>query len=528
MTDDTTDDTVPDTTERTDDETDAETNGETGTQSTPIETDGGTVEQDALEFDSETVDSTGRLIVLDVVGLQPQHIDAERTPTLHSFFPDERVTDLRPPFPALTVPAQTTLATGTGPSEHGDVSSGEFDRERRAAEFWERDRADRDRIWETASEAGLTTGVLFFQHLIGTTADVAVTPSPIEDEDNNLIEMNCWTNPDGFYDDLQEAYAHFPLHNYWGPGANEEGSKWILSAAREAVERFDPDLLWVYVPHLDYVGQSDGPSSDAFDAELETVDEMLGGFLDFLSGTDRWDETAINLISEYGFHDVEQPVFPNRALHEAGLLETDAEGDADIPNSAAFAMVDHQLAHVYVDADAGSGAGSDANAGTDTDAETDATASADALETARELLADLDGVATVIDDAEKAEWGIDHPNAGDFILVAEPDAWFQYYWWTDHDNAPPYATDMDIHDKPGFDPCELFFGEDGMVSLDPTKVSGSHGRVDESAYGCYALGGPAAHNVDLSSVDAIDATAVTPTIEGVLELEYGTLDQRAE
>ncbi|ADD04360.1 E-NPP family protein [Natrialba magadii ATCC 43099] len=479
-------------------------------------------EQTALEFDSETIDSTGRLIVLDVVGLQPQHIDPERTPTLHSLFPNERVTDLRPPFPALTVPTQTTLATGTGPSEHGDVSSGEFDRERRAAEFWERDRADRNRIWETASEAGLTTGALFFQHLIGTSADVAVTPSPIEDEDNNLIEMNCWTNPNGFYDDLQEAYAHFPLHNYWGPGANEEGSQWILSAAREAVERFDPDLLWVYVPHLDYVGQSDGPSSDAFDAELETVDEMLGDFLDFLSETDRWDETAVNLLSEYGFHDVEQPVFPNRALHEAGLLETDAEGDADIPNSAAFAMVDHQIAHVYLDTDADAGA----DAGTDDGANGNAGVDGDALESARELLADLDGVATVIDDAEKAEWGIDHPNAGDFVLVAEPDAWFQYYWWTDHDNAPPYATDMDIHDKPGFDPCELFFGEEGMVSLDPSTVSGSHGRVDESAYGCYALGGPAARDVDLSGIDAVDATAVTPTIEAVLE--YGTLDQTAE
>ncbi|ELY94249.1 type I phosphodiesterase/nucleotide pyrophosphatase [Natrialba hulunbeirensis JCM 10989] len=471
--------------------------------------------RDALEFDSATIDSTGRLIVLDVVGLQPQHIDAERTPTLHSLFPDVRVTDLRPPFPALTVPAQTTLATGTGPSEHGDVSSGEFDRERRAAEFWERDRADRNRIWETASGAGLTTGVLFFQHLIGTTADVAVTPSPIEDEDNNLIEMNCWTNPDGFYDDLQAEYAHFPLHNYWGPGANEEGSQWILAAAREAVERFDPDLLWVYVPHLDYVGQSDGPSSDAFDTELETVDEMLGEFLDFLSETDRWEETAINLLSEYGFHDVEQPVFPNRALREAGLLETDADGDADIPNSAAFAMVDHQIAHVYA-------------GGKTADRRTDDDTNGNALESARNLLADLDGVATIIDDAEKAKWGIDHPNAGDFVLVAEPEAWFQYYWWTDHDNAPPYATDMDIHDKPGFDPCELFFGDDGLVSLDPTKVSGSHGRVDESAYGCYALGGPAARDVDLSGVDAIDATAVAPTIESVLELEYGTLDQRAE
>lgn len=77
----------------------------------------------------------------------------------------------------------------------------------------------------TASDvAGLTTGALFFQHLIGTTADVAITPSPIEDEDNNMLEMNCWMNPDGFYDELQAEYGHFSLHNYWGPMANIESS----------------------------------------------------------------------------------------------------------------------------------------------------------------------------------------------------------------------------------------------------------------------------------------------------------------
>ncbi|ELZ03809.1 alkaline phosphatase family protein [Natrialba aegyptia] len=465
---------------------------ETDTASaTPHDTDGEAATA-PLEFSAEATDATGRVIVLDVVGLQSHHIDAERTPTLHSLFPAERVADLRPPFPAVTVPVQTTLATGVGPGEHGDVSSGEFDREREVAEFWERDRGDRNRIWETASQAGLTTGALFFQHLIGTTADVAVTPSPIEDEDNNLLEMNCWTNPDGFYDDLRDDYAHFPLHNYWGPGANEEGSRWILAAAKEAVDRFDPDLLWVYVPHLDYVGQSDGPGSAAFQTELETVDDLLGDFLSFLSETERWGETVVNLVSEYGFHDVERPLFPNRVLRDAGLLETDSAGDADISASAAFAMVDHQIAHVYADEGA--------------------------VETARELLGELDGVDTVIGDGEKDEWGIDHPNAGDFVLVADRDAWFQYYWWTDRANAPPYATDMDIHDKPGFDPCELFFGDDGLVSLDATNVSGSHGRADESAVGCYGLGGPAAAELAPELEGTVDATAVTPTIEALLDI----------
>ncbi|QLG47992.1 alkaline phosphatase family protein [Natrinema halophilum] len=440
----------------------------------------------------QTTETAGRIIVLDIVGLQPQHIDADRMPTLESFFPNDRVTDLRPPFPAVTVPAQTTLATGQRPETHGDVSSGEYDRERETAEFWERDRDGRDRIWETASdEAGLTTGVLNFQHLIGTSADVAVTPSPIEDENNDILEMNCWSNPDGFYDDLREELNHFPLHNYWGPGANEAGSRWILAAAREAIERFDPDMLWIYVPHLDYVGQSDGPGSDAFEEELGVVDELLEEFLTPLTETDRWDETVLALVSEYGFHDVDRPVFPNRALREAGLLDVADDGDVDIAGSDAFAMVDHQIAHVY--ADEGS------------------------VDAAHNALEALEGVDDVLGESGTEHRGIDHPNAGEIVLVAAPDAWFQYYWWDDTANAPPYATEMDIHAKPGFDPCELFIGDEGLVSLDATKVRGSHGRVDGSAFGCFGLGGPA--GPALQGDGAVDATDVTPTIIDLLGLD---------
>ena len=426
-----------------------------------------------------------RVVVLDVIGLQPDHLASGLAPTLSDLFGE--ATHLEPQFPALTVPAQTTLATGHSPGDHGDVASGEYDRERDEVAFWDRDRDGRDRIWEAASDADLTTGALFFQHLIGTTADVAITPSPIEDENNDMIEMDCWTNPDGWYDDLRDAQGHFPLHAYWGPGASEESSEWILTAAAEAVERFDPDLLWVYVPHLDYAGLRHGPGEQLRE-QVGVVDDLVGEFLDALRD-DRWDETALALVSEYGFHAVDHPVFPNRALREAGLLETADDGDVDLSASEAFAMVDHQVAHVY----------------------------ADEPEDARAALACLDGVAEVLDESGKAERGIDHRNSGDLVLVAGPDAWFQYYWWTDPAEAPPYAGEMDIHAKPGFDPCELFFGESGMVSLDPSKVGGSHGRVDESAFGVFGLGGPAVPAVDLPA--AVDARAVAPTVAALLGVE---------
>ena len=462
----------------------------------------------------------GRVVVLDVVGFKREYLGSGHAPNLTDLLGGGSAADLRPPFPAVTIPVQTTLATGRSPATHGDVANGEYDRETDEVAFWERDRGDRYRIWEAASDAGVTTGALFFQHLIGTNADVAVTPSPIEDEDNNLLEMNCWTNPEEFYDELEAEHGHFPLHHYWGPGANGRSSEWILTAAREAVERYDPDLLWVYVPHLDYDAQRHGPDAAELTEAVETVDAMVGTFLDNLRDDDRWGETAVNVVSEYGFHGVDATVFPNRALREAGLLATRDDDDADstddgdgtddstddggtdaaIPESDAFAMVDHQVAHVYVDSDA--------------------------VEDASEVLAGLDGVAEVLNDEGKREYGIDHENAGDLVLVAEPNAWFQYYWWGDDERPPSYATDMDIHAKPGFDPCELFFGESAPVSLSPSKVSGSHGRVDDETLGVYGFGGPAAPERKLPN-DPVDARSVAPTIADLLGIE-GDLDMAFE
>lgn len=433
----------------------------------------------------------GRVIVLDVVGFSTRHLDSGHAPNLTALLEGQPTADLRPPSPAVTVPAQTTLGTGQSPAIHGDVANGEYDRDRDEVAFWERDRADRERLWEAASDdAGLATGALFFQHLIGTSADVAVTPSPIEDEDNNMLEMDCWTNPDGFYDDLEAEYGHFPLHNYWGPAAGAESSEWILQAARESIDRFDPDLLWVYVPHLDYDAQRHGPGADETLAAVEVVDELVGEFLTWLRSTDRWSETAVNVVNEYGFHEVERPVFPNRILRDEGLLTTvDGEngGGVDLDESQAFAMVDHQVAHVYTSAP----------------------------EQVRGVLETLDGIDVILTDVEKQTYDLDHPNSGDLVLIAAPDAWFQYYWWRDDAAAPDYATDVDIHAKPGYDPCELFFGDSGMASLDPTNVSGSHGRVDEDALGFYGLGGPAVSDraLDRTTVDARD---VAPTIAELL------------
>ena len=49
-----------------------------------------------------------RVVVLDVVGLQSDHLGSGHAPNLTGLLDEEHTADLRPPFPAVTVPAQTT------------------------------------------------------------------------------------------------------------------------------------------------------------------------------------------------------------------------------------------------------------------------------------------------------------------------------------------------------------------------------------------------------------------------------------
>ncbi len=100
--------------------------------------------------------------------------------------------------------------------------------------------------------------------------------------------------------------------------------------------------------------------------------------------------------------------------------------------SRAFAVADHQVAHVYIDDDAD-------------------------IPRVRDMLASLPGVDEVLDRSEQAKYGIDHERSGELVVVADPDAWFTYYYWLDDERAPDFARGVEIHRKPGYDPAELFF-----------------------------------------------------------------------
>ena len=142
------------------------------------------------------------------------------------------------------------------------------------------------------------------------------------------------------------------------------------------------------------------------------------------------------VVSEYGHCDVSRPVAAQPRSAGGGLARRSApvrSARSSTPfTSRAFAVCDHQLAHVYVH-------------------------DAADIEPRPRPLAAEPGVARVLVGEERAELGLDHPRSGELVLLSEPDAWFAYPFWLDDRDAPDYARTVDIHRKPGYDPCELFF-----------------------------------------------------------------------
>jgi hypothetical protein len=322
--------------------------------------------------------------------------------------------------------------------------------------FWEQSAAlvHGERIWSGFRTAGRTVGMMFWQQSLGDgELDLVLSPAPIHKHSGGMIQ-DCYAKPDGLYPFLTKELGHpFNLMHYWGPIASRKSSAWITDATCAVMRepRFAPDLLFSYLPHLDYDLQRHGPGSRqarrALNFTLRCIEKLK---IEAQTHGYHW-----LFVGDYAIEPVTTAVLPNRRLREAGLLKTrEVKGMlyADLFASPAFAMVDHQIAHVY----------------------TRDAATADA---ARDALRGLPGIASIHDRDEQVALRVDSPASGDLLLIAEPGHWFAYPWWTEKKQAPDFATHVDIHNKPGYDPCELFFGWPPLsVSMDTSKIRGSHGR----------------------------------------------------
>jgi len=371
-------------------------------------------------------------------------------------------------FPAVTCSVQANLTTGLPPSEHGVVGNGFYWRDEippKSAsklgqiEMWTawNDCIERPQIWDLLHQhdPSLTSAMWFALHNKGCGADSICTFAPIHNPDGSE-SLWCYTRPTKLYGELRDELGHFPLKHFWGPLAGIPSTEWIVSSAIQVASQQRHNFWYIYVPHLDYAAQKDGPDSRQAQAALIELDEQLGRLFEEFERIHAGHSLLWLVASEYAISPVEHVTYPNRVLRDLGLLSlADVEGteQLDIPGSPAFAMADHQLSHVFVK---------------DRDPEV--------IRAVVERFRQEPGISEVLSFSELDRYELNHPRAGDVVLVSEPHSWQAYYWWLDDGLAPPFARTVDIHRKPGYDPVELHYDPATKgIPLDATLVRGSHG-----------------------------------------------------
>jgi predicted AlkP superfamily pyrophosphatase or phosphodiesterase len=412
--------------------------------------------------------------VLNVVGLTPGLLP--HAPNLQSLARSGAVRPLTTVLPAVTTTVQSTLLTGLLPRDHGIVANGWYFRD--LSEIWLWRQSNRlvsgEKVWEAAKrrDPSFTCAKLFWWYNMYSSADIAITPRPMYLADGRKLP-DIYTHPAKLRDELQGTLGEFPLFRFWGPGADIESSRWIARSALHVLEQQRPTLTLVYLPHLDYDLQRFGPNHPGIPAQVAAVDALCGPLIEKARALG----AQVVVLSEYGITEVSRPIHINRALREAGWLKVRTERGRELLDagaSEAFAVADHQLAHVYV-------------------------SRPELVPEVAACLKSLPGVEKVMDVLGKQAAGLDHPRSGELVAVACADSWFTYYHFLDDARAPDFARTVEIHRKPGYDPAELVFDPKirlpklavatrlarkalGMrylmdvIGLDATVVRGSHGR----------------------------------------------------
>ncbi|BAY60970.1 type I phosphodiesterase/nucleotide pyrophosphatase [Calothrix brevissima NIES-22] len=420
-----------------------------------------------------------KTVVINVVGLSPNLI-GENTPFLSAWAAKGQILPIKPILPAVTCSVQATYLTGKLPNEHGIVANGWYFRDDCEIKFWRQSNklVQSPKIWEIAKsiDPDFTCANLFWWYNMYSSVDYAITPRPMYPADGRKLP-DIYTYPANIRDSIQSDLGQFPLFNFWGPNTSIVSSEWIANSAKWIEERYKPTLTLIYLPHLDYCLQKYGQDKQQIQKDVQEIDAICGDLINYYQARN----TQVIILSEYGITPVSQAVDLNRVLRNNGLITVREELGRELLDagaSIAFAVADHQIAHVYVNDPV-------------------------YIPKVRELLEKTEGVAQVLDEEGKQAYHLNHPRSGELVAIARSDAWFTYYYWLDDEKAPDFARTVDIHRKPGYDPVELFLDPQlkfpklkiaskllqkklgfrylmDVIPLDASLVRGSHGCVTNS------------------------------------------------
>lgn len=418
-----------------------------------------------------------KTVVIDIVGLS-ESVITEYTPFLKSYIAKNHISKIKPVLPAVTTTSQSVYVTGKYPTDHGIVGNGWYDATDAEVKFWKQSNhlVGAEKVWDEAKKRNpaFTCAKMFWWYNMYSSADYSVTPRPQYHQDG-VKAPDCYSYPPELRDELQAKLGTFPLFSFWGPNANIKSSKWIADASMHVDAMYDPTLQLIYLPHLDYCLQKFGVDFPKIKKELGEIDALIQELVTYFESRG----TKIILLSEYGINNVTEPIHVNRVLRQHGYLSIREERGLELLDagaSAAFAVSDHQISHIYVK-------------------------NKSQIPEIKALLSAIPGVSKVLDAKEKKANHIDHPRAGDLILIADTDKWFTYYYWLDDAKAPDFARCVEIFKKPGYDPVEMFMDPSNpliklkagyklarklsgfrylmdVIPLDATLIKGSHGSPD--------------------------------------------------
>ena len=421
-----------------------------------------------------------RLVVINIVGLTPSLLGIH-TPHINAVINSGFMKPVEGVFPALTTTAQASMLTGLTPDQHGIVGNGWYFRELAEIHFWKQSNhlVQGKKIWEQLRELipGFSCSQLFWWYNMYASVDTAITPRPHYPADGRKV-MDLYSSPVGLHQSIESEIGKFPFFNFWGPASDIRSSRWIVDCAIKEFDLNHSNLQLVYLPHLDYNLQRLGPDDPDIAKDIKAIDEEAGRLISHARDAG----AEIMIVSEYGITEVKQSISVNRILREAGLLQVRESLSwelLDAGASDAFAVADHQIAHIYIK-------------------------DSSLLTKVKQLLNSTNGIEHVLDAETKKDWHIDHPRSGELIAIAEPDFWFDYFYWLDDSKAPDFARTVDIHNKPGYDPLELFLDPAisavklkimtrliqkklglrmlmDVIPLNTKLIKGSHGRLADSA-----------------------------------------------
>lgn len=415
-------------------------------------------------------------VVIDIVGLSSSILTDESL-FITRWIKNKKVSKIKPMLPAVTCAVQSTYLTGKLPNEHGIVANGWYFREECEVKLWRQSNhlVRSPKIWDLAKEINpdFTCSNMFWWYNMYSNSDFNVTPRPQYWADGQK-KPDCYSKPTDLRDRLQERLGTFPLFNFWGPNTSIKSTKWIANASKLVHDWHEPTLQLIYLPHLDYVLQKHDDKK-LISESIKELDIVFEDLINFYEGKG----ICPIVLSEYGIHPVKSSIPINRILRENGFIKVRNERGLEILDagiSDAFAMADHQIAHIYIN-------------------------DIDKIEEVRKILEECPEIDLVLDKNEQVKFNIDHERSGELLAVAKKEYWFSYYFWNDDKKAPDFARMVDIHNKPGYDPVELFtdpekkfmIGRIGwkllrkklgfrtlldVIPLNPNLVKGSHGAVN--------------------------------------------------